>query len=55
LGKEVHTNLPLEQVEALLPIQNRRAADEIADVIRGVLRARGRAPQIGAAAQRIAS
>ena len=55
LGKEVHTNLPLEQVEALLPVQNRRAADEIADVIRGVLRARGRAPQIGAGAQRKAS
>ncbi len=55
LGKEVHTNLPLEQVEALTPVQNRRAAEEIADVIRGVLRARGRAPQIGAAAQRIAS
>ena len=55
LGKEVHTNLPLEQVEALLPVQNRRAADEIADVVRGVLRARGRAPQVGTDAQRIAS
>jgi hypothetical protein len=55
LGKEVHTNLPLEQVEALLPVQNRRAAEEIADVIRGVLRARGRAPQVGTGAQRIAS
>jgi len=55
LGKEVHTNLPLEQVEALLPVQNRRAAEEIADVIRGVLRARGRAPQVGTDAQRIAS
>jgi hypothetical protein len=55
LGKEVHTNLPLEQVEALLPVQNRRAAEEIADVLRGVLRARGRAPQVGTDAQRIAS
>jgi|KBSMisStandDraft_5_1062788.scaffolds.fasta_scaffold92619_1 hypothetical protein len=55
LGKEVHTNLPLEQVEALLPVQNRRAAEEIADVIRGVLRARGRVPQVGTGAQRIAS
>jgi hypothetical protein len=55
LNKEVHTNLPLEQVAALTPVQNRRAAEEIADVIRGVLRARGRAPQIGTGAQRIAS
>jgi len=55
LGKEVHTNLPLEQVEALLPVQNRRAAQEIADVIRDLLRARGRAPQVGASAQRKAS
>ncbi len=55
LGKEVHTNLPLEQVEALLPVQNRRAAAEIADVIRDVLRARGRAPEVGTGAQRIAS
>ena len=55
LGKEVHTNLPLEQVEALLPVQNRRAAQEIADVIRDVLRARGRAPLVGAGAQRKAS
>ena len=56
LGKEVHTNLPLEQVEALLPVQNRRAAEEIADVIRGVLRARGRAAtHLGAGARRIAS
>ena len=55
LGKEVHTNLPLEQVEALLPVQNRRAAEEIADVIRGVLRARGRGLQERAGAQRIAS
>jgi hypothetical protein len=55
LGKEVHTNLPLEQVEALLPVQNRRAAAEIADVIRGVLRAQGRAPEVGTGAQRIAS
>jgi hypothetical protein len=55
LGKEVHTNLPLEQVEALLPVQNRHAAQEIADVIRDVLRARGRAPLVGADAQRKAS
>jgi hypothetical protein len=55
LGKEVHTNLPLEQVEALLPIQNRRAAEEIADVIRDVLRARGRRIEERTAAQRIAS
>jgi len=55
LGKEVHTNLPLEQVEALLPVQNRRAAAEIADVIRGVLRAQGRAPEVGTGARRIAS
>jgi len=55
LGKEVHTNLPLEQVEALLPVQNRRAAEEIADVIRGVLRARGRAVEERTGAQRIAS
>src|SRR5262249_10950393 len=55
LGKEVHTNLPLEQVEALLPVQNRRAALEIAEVIRGVLRAQGRAPEVGTGAQRIAS
>ena len=55
LGKEVHTNLPMEQVEALLPVQNRRAAEEIADVIRGVLRARGRALEERTGAQRIAS
>ena len=55
LGKEVHTNLPLEQVEALTPVQNRRAALEIADVIRDVLRARGRAVEETTAAQRIAS
>jgi hypothetical protein len=55
LGKEVHTNLPLEQVEALLPVQNRRAAAEIADVIRGVLQARGRAVEERTGAQRIAS
>ncbi len=56
LGKEVHTNLPLEQIAALLPIQNGRAAEEIADVIRGVLRARGRpAAEVGTGAQRIAS
>ncbi len=55
LGKEVHTNLPLEQVEALLPVQHRRAAAEIADVVRGILRARGRAPEVGTGAQRIAS
>ena len=56
LGKEVHTNLPLEQVEALLPVQNRRAAEEIADVVREALRARGRMPtEVGAPAQRIAS
>jgi len=55
LGKEVHTNLPLEQVEALLPVQNRRAAAEIADVIRDVLRARGRVPEVGTGEQRIAS
>ena len=48
LGKEVHTNLPLEQVAALTPVQNRRAAEEIADVIRGVLRAHGRvASEVG--------
>ena len=55
LGKEVHTNLPLEQVEALLPVQNRRAASEIADVIRGVLHARGRGLAERTGAQRIAS
>ena len=55
LGKEVHTNLPLEQVEALLPVQNRRAADEIADVLRGVLRSRGRKLEERTGAQRIAS
>jgi hypothetical protein len=55
LGKEVHTNLPLEQVEALLPVQNRHAAEEIADVIRGVLRSRGRKLEERTDAQRIAS
>ena len=55
LGKEVHTNLPLEQVEALLPVQNRHAAGEIADVIRGVLHARGRGLEERTGAQRIAS
>ena len=56
LGKEVHTNLPLEQIAALLPIQNRRAAEEIADVVRGILRVRGRVnPEVGAGAVRIAS
>jgi hypothetical protein len=55
LGKEVHTNLPLEQVEALLPVQNRHAAEEIADVIRGVLRSRGRRLEERTGAQRIAS
>ena len=55
LGKEVHTNLPLEQVEALLPVQNRRAAEEIADVLRGVLRSRGRKLEERTGAQRIAS
>jgi hypothetical protein len=55
LGKEVHTNLPLEQVEALLPVQNRRAAEEIADVIREVLRAGGRGLQERAGARRKAS
>src|SRR5215813_13777 len=55
LGKEVHTNLPLEQVAALLPVQNRRAAQEIADVIRDVLRARGRGLEERTGAQRIAS
>jgi hypothetical protein len=55
LGKEVHTNLPLEQVAALLPVQNRRAAQEIADVIRGVLRARGRGLEERVGAQRKAS
>ena len=37
LGKEVHTNFPIEEVRKLLPIQNRRAAQEIADVVRGLL------------------
>ncbi|RPH69915.1 MAG: hypothetical protein EHM78_13465 [Myxococcaceae bacterium] len=55
LGKEVHTNLPLEQVEALTPVQNRRAGQEIADVIREVLRARGRGLLERTDAQRIAS
>jgi ABC-type uncharacterized transport system ATPase subunit len=55
LGKEVHTNLPLEQVEALLPVQNRHAAEEIADVIRSVLRSRGRKLEERTGAQRIAS
>ena len=55
LGKEVHTNLPPEQVAALLPVQNRRASQEIADVIRGVLRAHGRAAELGDGAQRKAS
>jgi len=55
LGKEVHTNLPLEQVQALLPVQNRRAAEEIAGVIRGLLRERGRVAQIGRGARRKAS
>ncbi len=55
LGKEVHTNLPPEQVAALLPVQNRRAAEEIADVVRGVLRDRGRGLQERAGAQRKAS
>ena len=56
LGKEVHTNLPLEQVAALLPVQNQHAAEEIADVVRGILRARGRAAtRVGTGAQRIAS
>ena len=37
LGKEVHTNFPIEEVRKLLPVQNRRAAQEIADVVRGLL------------------
>ncbi len=56
LGKEVHTNLPLEQIAALTPVQNRRAAEEIADVVRELLRERDRLPtEVGAPAQRIAS
>src|SRR5262249_24504656 len=37
LGKEVHTNFPIEEVRKLLPIQNRRAAQEIADVVRDMV------------------
>lgn len=42
LGKEVHSAWPLETLRALMPVQNRRAAAEIADVIRGLL---GQAPR----------
>jgi hypothetical protein len=37
LGKEVHTLHPIEEVKELLPIQNGRAAIEIASVVRELL------------------
>ena len=37
LGKEVHSHHPLEKVQELLPLQNRQAAANIADICRRVL------------------
>jgi hypothetical protein len=55
LGKEVHTNFPLEEVRKLLPVQNRRAAQEIADVVRGLLGDRLRDAALATPAHRKAS
>ena len=55
LGKEVHTNFPIEEVRKLLPIQNRRAAQEIADVVRGLLGQRLRDAALATPAHRKAS
>lgn len=37
LGKEVHSNFPLEHLKRMMPVQNNAAAKNIAEVCRGVL------------------
>lgn len=40
LGKEVHSEHPIEELRRLMPVQNGRAAAEIADVCRSLLHSR---------------
>lgn len=41
LGKEVHSNFPVEELKRLVPIQNNSAAQNIADVCRTVIEEKG--------------